>query len=204
MAEQSGGTMQVNLTQRSDDGDVDMESVSADAKRTRSLSNSDSENNAKRRTKTSNQEAVEDVLSQISPEMQQALPSTATIHSILQEGTTNTNGQDSQLEITQDMLALPSTSEIYNTINLEHQHKDLANQNRQVSSNAHLGNTTFINKTVSSEDQGCVIIIKENNSSGTNSLFSRPKEFAVNINKTAFHKLKIKDIRVNRQANLAG
>ena len=66
-----------------------------------------------------------------------------------------------------------------------------------------------VNHTVLSERQGAVIIISENNlqngrrQNNPGTLYGRPREFAININKTAFKKPPIKDIRVNRRTNVA-
>ena len=68
--------------------------------------------------------------------------------------------------------------------------------------------SVFSNNTVNSENNGVIVIIKEdtiqaNKGTPRVSLFSQPNKFALDINKTAFGALQIKDIRLNRNASLA-
>ena len=233
MGEQSDGAV-INVIKENDvtvDTTVIKENVivdtTSDAKRTRSLSSSSSDGEVRLRKKSMSSAERNKISeagtreqyngpgpSQLSATIENYLPPTIEVERQMANNTSIDYG--TQMSITEEMLALPSTGEICQamengtgpqTNNPNTDHSSQLTSTNNVSSSAKC--RTYMNHTVRTESKGCVIIRKEdrmhtnkdNNSIGA--LFYKPKEFAININKTNFSKLKIIDIRVNRQANIA-
>ena len=166
------------------------------------------------KTANSTENNEQTILSQISPEVESALLSTpAALDKANKSIADRVQLQEQQLAITEDILELPSTSEAYKAINKKDMQEGRHQFNQQEVTDLNTVSAQqdvtqiAVNNTVISEGKGSVIIIKENklqiNGNMENSLFRSPKEFSTNINKTAFNRLTIKDIRVNRQASIA-